>query len=78
MKRTTVFLDERLLSQLHQVARADGRSFASIVREALRTFLATRNAATPGRLPSIAGSFASGLQDGAERVEELVGAGREN
>lgn len=75
MKRTTVFLDEDLLRRLQLVAHTDGTTFAAVVREGLLAYLAARHASTPGRLPSITGLFSSGLQDGAERVEELVGAG---
>lgn len=70
MKRTTIFLDEDLERRLREAARRDGRPAAGLVREALDTYLAAREAqGTP--LPPIAGRFASGHADTADRVDEL-------
>ena len=71
MRRTTVFLDERLQRQVRQPARAAGRSFAAVVREALAQYVAGRRG-PPTRLPSIAGAWESGTPDTAERHEELL------
>ncbi|HVZ48039.1 MAG TPA: CopG family transcriptional regulator [Gemmatimonadaceae bacterium] len=70
MKRTTVFLDDKLLRDLKRVARRDGVSVAAVVREAMAAYVA-RPAA--GSLPSVAGAFASGHADTSERVDELLG-----
>lgn len=71
MRRTMLFLDDRLLKQLKQAARSEGRSFAAVVREALAEYVARRRG--PGsRLPSIAGAYDSGRSDTAERAEEIL------
>jgi len=71
MRRTTIFLEERLLKRVKQAARAEGRSFAAVVREALAQYVA--RAGGPGSpLPSITGAYDSGRSDTAERAEELL------
>jgi hypothetical protein len=70
MKRTTVFLDESLLTRAQRHARRQGVSFATVVREALSQYLA--QPAPAGKLPSVAGRFASGTADTADRVDELL------
>lgn len=69
MKRTSLFLDERLLRALKHAARRQGVSVASLVREAVTRYLAQPEAA---ELPSITGRFASGTRDTAERTDELL------
>lgn len=75
MKRTTIFIDESLLRRLQQVGRSEGRSFASVFRDAAVAYLEQREAPRPGRLPSIAGMYSSGYQDTSERMEELAPSG---
>jgi hypothetical protein len=70
MRRTTVFLDDKLLRDLQRVARAKGVSFATVVREALSGYLTAPGGA--GSVPSIAGRFTSGSGDTSERVDELL------
>ncbi|MBA3342242.1 MAG: ribbon-helix-helix protein, CopG family [Gemmatimonadaceae bacterium] len=70
MKRTSLFLDDRLLAALQRVARRKRVSVAALVREAVSAYLA--QAATPARVPSIAGRFASGTRDTAERTDDLL------
>lgn len=69
MKRTSLFLDEKLMAQLQRYARRHGVSFASVVREALAQYVAEPKAA---QLPSVAGRFSSGTADTSERVDELL------
>jgi hypothetical protein len=69
MKRTTIFLDDKLLREAQRHARRTGASFATVVREALAQYLA--GPATQS-LPSIAGGFASGKRDTASRAHELL------
>jgi hypothetical protein len=71
MERTTVFLDKLLLRRARELARREGKSFAAVVREALAVYV-TSTDRPPSRLPSIAGSFASGHADTSERVDELL------
>ena len=71
MKRTTVFLDEALERDLQAIARHEKRPVASIVREALAVYVATRPAAETPAL-SFIGAGASGRSDTAERHEDLL------
>lgn len=70
MKRTTIFLPEQTLQQLQRAAQRKNVSAATLVREAIASYL---SAPGVGRaLPSIAGKFASGNSDTSERVDELL------
>ncbi len=70
MKRTSLFLDERLLRSLSRTAKQRQVSVASLIREAVANYLA--DPMTLGRVPSVAGRFSSGLHDTADRNEELL------
>lgn len=70
MKRTTVFLDDALLSALKQLATRRQVSFATVVREAAAAYVSAPSAARA--LPSVAGGFASGHTNTASRVDELL------
>ncbi|MDH4044228.1 MAG: ribbon-helix-helix domain-containing protein [Gemmatimonadota bacterium] len=73
MRRTTVFLDERLLKRARQYARREGKSFAQVVREAVASYLARgEGSASTARLPSFAGRFSRGETDTSQRVDELL------
>ena len=71
MKRTTVFLEDAILKRIKRLAAKEGKSFAAVVREALVAY-----AVDPGRVsrrvPAVAGQFASGHSDTADRVDELL------
>ena len=71
MRRTTLFLDDKLQRQLRAAARRRGTSVAQLVREALTAYL-TRSGAATAALPSVAGRFTSGVSDTADRVDELL------
>ena len=70
MKRTTVFLEEKLQQRLQKLALRRGTSVAHLVREALAEYVA--RPAGPTALPSVAGRYASGATDTSERVDELL------
>lgn len=70
MKRTSLFLDEKLLQRARRAAQRQGVSLATVVREALAAYLAEPRAA--GGVPPITGRFASGTSDTSERVDELL------
>lgn len=71
MRKTTVYVPERLKSQLARAAVASGRSEAELIREGIELVSARLADAEP-RLPL----FASGDPDLAERVDEhLAGFG---
>jgi len=69
MKRTSLFLDAKLLENLRRAADRRGVSVASLVREAVAAYLAPASA---GTLPSFAGKFESGHADTSVRVDELL------
>lgn len=70
MKRTTIFLDEQTLIRLKRAAQRQGVASAALVREAIHRYLD----APPDTigLPSIAGQFASGASDTADRTDDLL------
>jgi hypothetical protein len=70
MKRTSLFLDEKLLERARRAARRQGVSLATVVREALAAYLVEPRGI--GGVPPIAGRFASGASDTSERVDELL------
>lgn len=70
MKRTSLFLDTKILNSLKRAAQRQQVSVASLVREALGRYLAEPSAGAG--LPSVAGRFSSGMTDTAERVDELL------
>jgi hypothetical protein len=71
VKRTTIFIEEQVERDLQAVARKQGRPVASVVREAIATYVVNQRE-TSHRLPSFAGVGASGRRDVAERYEELL------
>ena len=71
MKRTTVFLDEAMVRRATQKARAEGRSFASLVREAVAVYVTARPQGHRP-LPSFTGIADSGETDISERVDEFL------
>jgi hypothetical protein len=71
MRKTTVYLPERLKSELARAAVEAGRSEADLIREGIQLVTGRARGAQP-HLPL----FASGDPDLAERVDEhLVGFG---
>src|SRR5262245_33719804 len=71
MKRTTVFLDEGLESDLQSLARRSGSPVSSLVREALSRYVQQAKKEQPFRLRFL-GVGRSGHSDTAERNEELL------
>lgn len=71
MKRTTMFLDPALERDLKLYADRQGRSTASVVREALAQWVDAQRAA-PAARPGFVATGRSGYADTAERAEDLV------
>jgi predicted transcriptional regulator len=71
MKRTTIFLDEAVERDLQALARQQARPVASLVREAVASYIATRQPEAAAR-PGFIASGSSGRTDVAERHEELL------
>lgn len=71
MKRTTVFLDETILQRAKQLARDEGKSFASLVRDAVAAYVSGDRGNAPG-VPTVAGAFESKRSDTSERADGLL------
>jgi predicted transcriptional regulator len=66
--KTTVYLDSDVALILRQMAEAQKRSQAELIRDALHTY--TRSAKQP-KIPGI-GEFDSGHTDTSERAEQIL------
>jgi len=71
MKRTTIFIEESLESELKTLSRVEGRSVAALVREALTGYVRTRRKRKRPE-PSFVAIGRSGHRDTAERHEEIL------
>lgn len=70
MKRTTIFADEGLLSEIRGLSAEENRSFADVVREAMEEYVARRRRA--GRRLTFEGIGRSGRGDIAETHERIL------
>lgn len=66
---TTVYLETDDYRRLKELARAEGRPAAELIREAISEYTARRGGSA---LPGSLGAGASGRGDVAERAEELL------
>lgn len=71
MKRTTIFIDEAVESDLKALARTADVPVASLVREALAEYVSRRQQTAPLPVRFLAAGR-SGRHDVAERSEEIV------
>lgn len=71
MKRTTLFIDERLERELRALARRRDLPMAAVVREAVERYVVSAREAAPRR-PAFVAAGRSGRDDVAERHEELL------
>ena len=67
MHKTTIYLDDPLYRRIRRLARASGRTQASIIREALARYTTGANPR-----PRSIGLGSSGAGDLSERAEELL------
>jgi len=73
-KKTTIYLPDRLKRDVERVAKSERRSEADVIRDAVATAIAERQAPEP-RIPLVPKGL--GAPDIAERVDELLdGFGR--
>ena len=72
VKRTTIYLPDDLKAQLEAAARAEGRTEADVIRQALADALRLRTTPRP-RLPLTEPTGQT--TNWAERVDELLGDG---
>jgi len=70
MIRTTVYLERDVALALRQLAEAEGRSQADLIRDALARY--TRHAVRPA--PKGIGKYRSGEPDVAQRAKEILSA----
>lgn len=70
MKRTSLFLDKKILRDLKSAADRRKVSVASLVREAIARYLTEQTVAT--RLPSVTGRFSSGKKNTSARIDDLL------
>ncbi len=70
MRRTSLFLDDKLLRAVKRVADRRRVSVAAVIREAVAGYLADPSGG--GSVPSITGRFASGMHDTCEKVDDLL------
>jgi hypothetical protein len=70
MKRTSLFLDAKILRDLKSAADRRKVSVASLVREAISRYLS--EPASPARLPSVTGRFSSGKKNTSARTDDLL------
>ena len=70
MKRTSLFLDAKILRDLKRAADRRQVSVASLVREAVTRYLAEPTGVAP--LPAVTGRFASGKKNTSTRVDDLL------
>ena len=68
-EKTTVYLDAEAYRRLKQIARAEGRSAAELVREAVTAYAARHPVPA---VPASIGVGRSGRSDLSERAEELL------
>ncbi len=69
MIKTTVYFDENLALRVRQVAQAEGRARAAVIREALAQYVDRSSRPTSTGI----GTYHSGRADVAEWADELFG-----
>lgn len=69
MKKTTLYLPDRLKKQIETAARREGRSEADVIRDALATAMEARHRPAP-RIPLV--RRALGDSTIAQRADELL------
>ena len=69
MRRTTILADPRILTELEQLARAQGRPTAHLIREAMERYVASER--QPHTLPAFVG-IGRGPGEVAMRDEEIL------
>lgn len=74
MKRTTIFADDVLLSQVKKASARENKSVAQFIREALKSHL-ERHTPPANRFDFI-GQYESSRNDVAEMHEELLWPGK--
>jgi predicted transcriptional regulator len=69
MRRTTILADPRIMTELEQLARSQGRPTAHLIREAMERYVAEER--QPRELPAFVG-MGSGPGDVAAHDEEIL------
>lgn len=77
MRRTQIYLEEDVDRALRAVAAAEGRSAASVIREAVRRYLAARDEGPEDPILAMVGTVAGLPKDAAaEHDRDLYGPSR--
>ncbi len=78
MKRTQIYIDEELDALLREAAASEGRSAASIIREAVRSYLSgARVRPSSDPFLELAGAFAGGPKDASTEHDRYLYGGPE-
>jgi plasmid stability protein len=74
MRRTQIYIDEDLDSQLRTAAAAEGRSAAALIRDAVRLYLADGRGPerTADPLLELAGAFEGGPRDASTEHDRYL------
>ncbi len=70
MKRTTIFADDNLISEIKEISKEENRSVAEIIREAMQVYIKQKR--YKKKTISFIGIGSSDRTDIAERHEELL------
>lgn len=79
MKRTTIMIEEELILELKQLAKAQNKSTANVIREALASYVAEQHQVTPPPNPLLglvalgASATPTDVSDGQD--EEMLAQG---
>lgn len=73
MKRTTILADEALLQEAQYLAKAQGKTLTTLVREALAEYVAAHR--EPHRVIPFAGIGRSGDPELIHKIDDLIRAG---
>ncbi len=70
MRRTTIFADDNLISEIKEISREENRSVAEVVREAMQNYI--KHKRYKKKKLSFIGIGDSGRRNVAEKHEELL------
>jgi len=73
MKRTTIFVDEKLINEIRQISKDENKSVSEVLREAMENYIKQKR--QKKKKISFIGIGSSGRSDIAERHEELLWKG---
>lgn len=72
MKRTTIFADDALLTEVKRASSSENKSAARFIREAIESHLAARQPSPKPNRFSFTGKYKSGRSDISEKYKQLL------